>query len=87
MAAGITQVDSSGSETESLFEDWGSHTSGNEEVSIQVDDTPLEVQEVCNNTSSESGVGRVGWCQFEWGVLQEAVVDEKRSQLFERTLQ
>ena len=49
--AGITKVDSSGSETESLeFEDWGSHASGNEEVSIQVDDTPLEVQEIRNIT-------------------------------------
>ena len=49
--AGITQVDSSGSETESLeFEDWGSHANGNEEVSIQVDDTPLEVREVRNIT-------------------------------------
>ena len=48
---GVTQVESFGSETESLeFEDWGSHASGNEEVPIQVDDTPLEVQEVRNIT-------------------------------------
>ena len=32
-------------------------------------------------TSSKSGVGRVGWCQFECGVLQEAVIVEKRSPL------
>ena len=44
MAAGVTSVFAL-IQTESLEFDWGSHASG-EEVSIQVDDTLLEVQEV-----------------------------------------
>ena len=62
---GVTQVESFGSETESLeFKDWGSHASGNEEVSIQVDDTPLEVQEVRNITPAVR-VALAELCQFE----------------------